>query len=156
MGFNHVGDRVYVRDAAFAWLPAVILEVENDRVRVLIDLPHNWNETTTTTTENLSSLRGFHDGSDKWVWMREYFSHRLPLRGNRVCRDMAELDHLHEAEILYQIKHRHCVEGKPYTRVVGDIIVAVNPCRWIPELYSDEIQKNYMDNFGNAYVQYGT
>ncbi|EED86499.1 predicted protein, partial [Thalassiosira pseudonana CCMP1335] len=57
--------------------------------------------------------------------------------------DLAELDHLNEAAMLYNIKDRHC-RRKPYTRV-GDIIVAVNPYQWLPDLYSEEIQNEYAD-----------
>jgi hypothetical protein len=54
---------------------------------------------------------------------------------------MAELPHLHEAAILYQVKERHVLE-KPYTRV-GEIVVAINPCQWIEGLYSKEEQEKY-------------
>ena len=39
--------------------------------------------------------------------------------------DMADLPHLHEAAVLYNLKDRHG-GGAPYTRV-GGIVVAVNP-----------------------------
>jgi myosin heavy subunit len=151
--FHQVGDQVYVRDAQFAWLPAVVLQVCDDRVLVRIELPDDWSQTTITSISDQNTLNLANQ--EQWVALKEYYNHCLPLQNNRICRDMAELDHLHEAEILYQIKHRHCVLAKPYTRV-GDIIVSVNPCHWIPDLYSTERQQFYMENFANAYLNVGT
>lgn len=160
--FNKVEDRVYVRDEQFEWLPAVVLELQEDQALVRIDLPRNWHKTTLVPVEsggnanapatrmdaapNNNSL----DKQERWVQLKDYCNHHLPLQNARICRDMAELEHLHEAEILYQIKERHCIMEKPYTRV-GEMIVAVNPCRWIPNLYSVERQQFYSDNFAQAY-----
>lgn len=57
------------------------------------------------------------------------------------ARDMADLAYLHEAAILYNLKLRHA-KSLPYTRV-GDIVVAVNPFKWINGLYSSEKQALY-------------
>jgi hypothetical protein len=57
------------------------------------------------------------------------------------ARDMADLPHLHEAGILYNLKLRHS-HSQPYTRV-GDIVVALNPFEWIKGLYSKEKQNIY-------------
>lgn len=51
--------------------------------------------------------------------------YHFPLANKDGATDLAELDHLNEAAMLYNIKDRLC-RRKPYTRV-GDIIVAVNP-----------------------------
>lgn len=155
MAFNKVQDRVYIRDERFEWLPAIILNLELDRALVRIDLPNDWKNTTivsnvqasnrNATADRVDGNRGL-DKDERWVLLKDYYNHRLPLQNARVCRDMAELKHLHEAAILYQIKERHCRLDKPYTRV-GEIIVAVNPCRWIHSLYSPEQQQFYVEHF---------
>jgi hypothetical protein len=67
---------------------------------------------------------------------------------------MADLAHLHEAAILYNLKRRH-FDGNPYTRV-GDIMVALNPFQWIDGLYSEEKQLFYAKvrwfTFSCAYI----
>jgi myosin heavy subunit len=135
------GDHVYVRDTHYEWLPAVVEEVheENDQVLVRIDLPKDWKTTTLLHPNDAYKKR--------WISLQDYNDHVLPLQNSIQCRDMAELTHLHEAEILYQVKQRHCVADKPYTRV-GDIMVAMNPCRWIHSLYSVEQQNFYFEHFG--------
>jgi myosin heavy subunit len=160
MVFNKSEDRVYVRDDQFEWLPAVVLEVEDDRVLVRIELPDDWNKTTCVpergdTTGVPHSQLSNNDNEVRWVLLKDYYNHRLPLQNARLCRDIAELEHLHEAAILYQIKERHCNFDKPYTRV-GEIIVAVNPCQWMHGLYSAERQQFYFENLTKAHSHYGT
>lgn len=149
---NLMGELVYVRDDHYEWLPAVVVANNNhsssntdrDRVQVQIDLPVNWELTTVIQAEN--DRKNLH-GDLRWVPLDDYYNHTLPLRqpqAKLVVRDLADLVHLHEAAVLYQIKQRHAI-FKPYTRV-GDIIVAVNPCQWIPELYSLEVQREYALN----------
>jgi hypothetical protein len=180
-------DKVYIRDAEYAWLPATVVQTSNDddsknktannnnnnkeegdnddsnnkrdntRVQVRIDLPSDWesttvckqqrqskqnkqspspSETTTTTTSSMPH------GQTRWVSLSDYPKHQLLLQNQGIlARDMAELPHLHEAAILYQVKERH-VREKPYTRV-GEIVVAVNPCQWIEGLYTKEEQEKY-------------
>lgn len=48
-----------------------------------------------------------------------------------------------QAAILYNLRARH-MTGKPYTRV-GDLIIAVNPFRWMPELYSEDNRTKYVE-----------
>lgn len=64
-----------------------------------------------------------------------------------VVGDMCDLPSLHEASILYNIKalHEKCI---PYSRV-GDIIIAVNPFKWIKDLYAKttcDLYKNLISN----------
>jgi myosin heavy subunit len=126
---------------------------DNTRVQVRIDLPSDWESTTvchhnqtkqskssetTTTTCSMSMPHG----QTRWVSLCDYPKHQLLLQNQGIlARDMAELPHLHEAAILYQVKERH-VREKPYTRV-GEIVVAINPCQWIEGLYSKEEQEKY-------------
>jgi hypothetical protein len=131
--------RVYVRDEQYGWLPAIIVEVNGSSdVLVRIDLPSNWNETTVYTKIKKKHM-------ERWINLNSYHNHHLPLQNEEMVRDIAELPHLHEAAILYQIKERF-VQLKPYTRV-GQIIVAVNPCQWISELYTKEQQQLYAKHF---------
>lgn len=136
---NHVGDRVYVKDAAFAWLPAKILACEQDRVLVELDLPSNWKATTEGAQSSVNE--------ERWVTLDDYRDRVLPMqnKGNRSTRDCADLTHLHEAAILFQIKERHR-EQRPYTRV-GEIVVAMNPCEWIKDRYSVQQGILYAKNF---------
>lgn len=142
--FNSVGDNVYVRDEKYEWLPATILELDhgNDRALVEIKFPRNWKDTTILDKEEQHSeaVRN----QQKWVTMNDYPHHKLPRRSDIIVRDMADIPHLHEATMLYQVKERHA-QHKPYTRV-GEIVVAVNPCQWISDLYSEETQKAYARN----------
>ncbi|GAX18131.1 hypothetical protein FisN_25Hh113 [Fistulifera solaris] len=139
---NCVGESVFIRDDLYEWLPAVIteLDLENDRALVETKLPDTWKKHTVLVNEDSDGALN----QQKWVTLSDYPRHKLPRRSDIIVRDMADIPHLHEATMLYQIKERHA-QQKPYTRV-GEIVVAVNPCRWIPELYSQETQKAYACN----------
>lgn len=141
---NHVGDRVYVKDATFVWLPATIVAVEKDRVLVQLDFSSDWQD----TTEGAQSTNVSKKQEERWVPKDDYRDRILPMQntvGEQSTRDCADLPHLHEAAILYQIKERHWSQH-PYTRV-GDIVVAVNPCEWIKDLYSVHQGILYAKNF---------
>ncbi|KAF1795022.1 P-loop containing nucleoside triphosphate hydrolase [Phytophthora cactorum] len=56
--------------------------------------------------------------------------------------DMTALNYLHEAAILYNVKKRF-LQKLPYT-YTGDICIAVNPYQWLPELYSEQTQSQYL------------
>jgi myosin-5 len=139
---NCVGENVYIRDEMYGWLPAVIteLDVENDRALVETKLPSSWKKHTVLVNEDSEDTFN----QQKWVTLSDYPRHKLPRRSDIIVRDMADIPHLHEATMLYQIKERHA-QQKPYTRV-GEIVVAVNPCQWISDLYSEETQKAYACN----------
>eukprot|EP00644_Phytophthora_capsici_P007993 jgi/Phyca11/530171/estExt2_fgenesh1_pm.C_PHYCAscaffold_580005 len=55
---------------------------------------------------------------------------------------MTALNYLHEAAILYNVKTRF-LQKLPYT-YTGDICIAVNPYQWLPELYSERAQSEYL------------
>ena len=135
-----IDDKVYIRDDQYVWLPARVLEKEEERALVKIELPDDWQTTTYIQNEEERI-----DGQERWVSFGDYTDHQLPMQNKETVRDMAELTHLHEAAILYQIKERHFA-FKPYTRV-GEIVVAVNPCLWIPGLYSKQQQRLYNEHF---------
>lgn len=137
------GQNVFVKDPNFVWLPATVIETDgSDRVKVQICLTPGWGESTSTRT---NSKRSKLDKSERWIDLNDYHNHQLPIQNSKSVRDIAELPHLHAPAILYQIRARHAAE-KPYTRV-GEIIIAVNPCRWIEGLYNEELQRLYAKRF---------
>jgi myosin-5 len=148
------GQRVYVRDEHYAWLPAQVVSTDetNFTCQVEIALPRDWTDSTLLmpasplTKEDVNVKKRVVS-----IDLQEYPNGELPLQ-NLESRessslqlmnkpDMADLPFLHEAAILYNLKDRH-YRGVPYTRV-GDIVVAMNPFRWIEGLYSSEKQDFY-------------
>jgi hypothetical protein len=150
---------VYIQDDAYSWLPARVLEKKPDgEVKVAIALPDTWHATTVLSPD--STVLDLEEAMTtpgatvpfvvRTVDLCDYDRGELPLqnidsRGNLLGkRDMADLPFLHEAAILYNLKQRHA-NMQPYTRV-GDIVVAMNPFRWISNLYSDETRGLYGNN----------
>lgn len=140
-------DRVFIADEQYEWLPARVLDkndddTENeDQVKVRIELPYHWHKTTLTSKKDRMTL----NKKEVVVNLNDYYNHHLPLQNLKLSGDVAELENLHEAAVLYQIKERH-IQKQPYTRV-GEIIIAVNPCQWISELYSEAQQRKYAKSF---------
>eukprot|EP00978_Attheya_sp_CCMP212_P014677 scaffold37517_cov46-Attheya_sp.AAC.1 len=146
------GQRVYVRDEHYAWLPAQVVSTDetNFTCQVEIALPRDWTDSTLLMPD--SPLTKEDAKRVVPIDLKEYPNGELPLQ-NLESResssslqlmnkpDMADLPFLHEAAILYNLKDRH-YRGVPYTRV-GDIVVAMNPFRWIEGLYSSEKQDFY-------------
>jgi myosin heavy subunit len=149
MPFNKVRDRVYIRDERFEWLPAIVRKIVDNRILVDVVIPDTWNESTVLVDPN----EEFPKKERRWVDLKDYYNHCLPPQNARHCRDLADLEHLHEAAILYTIKQRH-FECQPYTRV-GEIIIAVNPCQWIHSLYTKEEQLFYIHKFANLTTSEG-
>ena len=70
-------------------------------------------------------------------------------RGGEGARDMcAALNHLHEAAVLHNLRLRFFA-AKPYT-YTGDICIAVNPYRWLAELYRDDDVSKVSPRFDGA------
>ena len=133
--------KVFIQDPTFKWLPAQVIATDGaDLVKVQIQLPAEWSKTTLLTKKSPKL-----DKTERWVNLNDYHNHELPQQNSKAVRDIAELAHLHEAAILYQIKARHASK-QPYTRV-GEIIIAVNPCQWIDGLYSQDLQRLYAKHF---------
>ncbi|CAJ1395531.1 unnamed protein product [Effrenium voratum] len=57
--------------------------------------------------------------------------------------DMTSLDHLHEPALLHNLRRRFFSQACPYT-YTADIVIAMNPYRWFPQLYTDEMRKEYL------------
>jgi myosin heavy subunit len=163
---NQPNDRVYVRDIQYEWLPGVIEEVNDHKVLVRIELPKEWYNTTITqeqqqqqnTDNNVQNEQEDKHDEKRWIELKDYNNHHLPMQNEihmKGCCDMTELQHIHEAEILYQLKERHCILEKPYTRV-GNILVAINPCRYIPSLYTLSQQQLYFEHIIQSPLSSGT
>ncbi|CAI5747375.1 unnamed protein product [Peronospora destructor] len=56
--------------------------------------------------------------------------------------DMRLLRHLNEPSILFNLKQRFAA-SKPYT-YSNDIVIAVNPYKWIENLYGDHLHEQYL------------
>lgn len=100
---------------------------DKKRVKVRVRLPADWEECTVIPPGRSIENIDF----EQIVKLTDYPNNELPVQNvfsalDTVGKnDMADLTHLHEAAILYNLKARHR-EGNPYTRV-GDIMVALNP-----------------------------
>ncbi|KAG3112499.1 hypothetical protein C6341_g27804, partial [Phytophthora cactorum] len=72
----------------------------------------------------------------------------FPLQNAQLSRydegldNMIDLNHLHEAAILRNLKKRFRAR-MPYT-YTGDICLAVNPYQWLDELYTPGLHKKYL------------
>lgn len=148
---------VYIQDDAYSWLPAQVIKYyldDNDnkttKAQVSIVLPTDWHERTVLSED--STILELEDMTSKRITrivsLQDYPQYELPIQNldsstSKLLgkRDMADLPHLHEAAILYNLKERHFKQS-PYTRV-GDIVVAMNPFTWIPDLYSPETRDFY-------------
>jgi myosin-5 len=69
----------------------------------------------------------------------------LPLRDDAAfvgegVLDMTQLNYLHEAAILYNLRTRFFA-ARPYT-YTGDICIAINPYQWL-DIYTEAIRKEY-------------
>ena len=150
---------VYIQDEAYSWLPATLVQYcdqEKTRAQVSIVLPPDWHAQTVLSVD--SSILDLEERTAKSmtriVSLSDYPNNELPLqnldssttssKANASKRDMADLPHLHEAAILYNLKERHAT-NHPYTRV-GDIVVAMNPFVWMDHLYRKETRDLYAKN----------
>jgi len=129
---------VFVKDKTYGWLPGTPVSSDKDFARVIVQIP----------SANDRSSQHF-SKEERKVQLKEYDDNTLPLRnldegGNIiVAQDMCDLPSLHEAAILYNLKYRH-EDLKPYTRV-GDIVIAMNPFRWLNDFYTPDIMQLYVD-----------
>lgn len=132
------GSRVYVRNSLYGWVPATILEKDDQEGIATVRLEWPDPETTILVKGEAETV--------VTVDIGDYPDGSLPLQnretGSNKC-DLVDLEHLHEAAVLYTLQQRHA-DLKPYTRV-RDILVAVNPFQWIDELYTPQWQDEYTE-----------
>jgi len=119
---------VFVNDDRLVWAPATVVQSDAGRLVVKARQPLDDAPLDTCTDEELQV-----DG-DATV---------LPQQNARVVEeDLVALDRLHEASVLWCLRERF-FRGKPYTRTGDDIVVAVNPFRWLPHLYDVKTRSKY-------------
>ncbi|RHY33125.1 hypothetical protein DYB32_001959, partial [Aphanomyces invadans] len=121
---------VYIADSKVSWIAAEILRSDDNSVEVQT-FPDPSEEDMDDHPQTLSQ-RTVPKAS-------VCLQNELPQEG---CEDMVNLNYLHEAAILYNLKARfHC--GLPYT-YTGPICIAVNPYKWL-DIYNPTIQEQYLD-----------
>mmetsp|Transcript_12318 Transcript_12318/g.29308 ORF Transcript_12318/g.29308 Transcript_12318/m.29308 type:complete len:1160 (+) Transcript_12318:158-3637(+) len=134
-------NNVYVRSDEFAWIPARLVSQDKDTAKVAI--PQYDNEEAIMSDGGEGAV-GFKSAVVK---LKDYPNHTLPLQNTgkdgklMEVDDMVDLPYLHEAAILFNLKHRH-VKALPYARV-SDIVIAINPYQWLTDLYADSVRMHY-------------
>ncbi|EGZ09686.1 hypothetical protein PHYSODRAFT_338448 [Phytophthora sojae] len=137
-----VGARCYIPDEDSAWLPVYVEEVNEQKglVTVRIQRPRKDQQDEDTVDHDDADR----SGESRVVAMDVGF----PLQNAQLSRydegldNMIDLNHLHEAAILRNLKKRFRAR-KPYT-YTGDICLAVNPYQWLDELYTPGLHKKYL------------
>ncbi|KAE9124910.1 Myosin-52 [Phytophthora fragariae] len=136
-----VGARCYIPDEDAAWLPVYVEEVNEPKglVTVRVQRPRRDQQDEDTAD---------HDDADRTGETRIVaIDVGFPLQNAQLSRydegldNMIDLNHLHEAAILRNLKKRFRAR-KPYT-YTGDICLAVNPYQWLDELYTPGLHKKY-------------
>ena len=153
---------VYIHDKEQAWIPGRLLEMiistdpsskhqneamveimSSSRKEVvtvaLKDYPnqslplqniHRYSDSTTNTTTTTKSM------TSSSHWMPDI----------DIVDDMVQLNHLHEASILYNLRQRHAL-SKPYTRTGYNLMMATNPYQWLTPLYTGTLQHQYTQQY---------
>lgn len=129
------GAKVYVQDASGAWQKAtVVAALGAGKAKVQLQA---WEGAPAAAT----------DGSEIEADASSMEGGSLPFQNSNMPTDgfpnMTTLDHLHEAAILHNLRVRFFAGSCPYT-YTADIVIAMNPYRWFPELFTDEKRKEYL------------
>uniref|UniRef100_M4BYP7 Myosin motor domain-containing protein n=1 Tax=Hyaloperonospora arabidopsidis (strain Emoy2) TaxID=559515 RepID=M4BYP7_HYAAE len=143
--------KCYVPDETFVWLPAQILrEIQShdpkqpERTIVLRVYPPPGDSGASVAPEE--RVLDFNDRKVQAMLKTMQLESLLPYQNENLgpegIEDMTALNYLHEAAILYNVKKRF-LQKLPYT-YTGDICIAVNPYQWLPELYSEQTQSQYL------------
>jgi len=141
---NSTDSHVYIKSKDHEWVPAVLVETDGKKQAIVQVQKYNSEDEMLSGT---SSKAGFSKKKEVTINLNDYENRVLPLQNvndsGRLldCEDMVNLPYLHEAAILYNLKNRHAKE-KPYTRT-GDIVVAMNPYKWYPDLYTEKKRSMY-------------
>ncbi|RLN89329.1 hypothetical protein BBJ28_00019182, partial [Nothophytophthora sp. Chile5] len=136
-----VGARCYVSDAEAAWLPVYVEEVNEPKRMVTVRVQRAHKE-----PDDADHDHDDRSGERRVVAMD--VAGGFPLQNAQLTRsaagldNMIELNHLHEAAILRNLKKRFRAR-RPYT-YTGEICLAVNPYQWLNELYSPELHAQYL------------
>ena len=111
--------QVFIEDKAEAWVAAVI--VRRSKTEVICRA----------------------NNEARIIKLKEFRKAELPYVNSVMVTDLVDMKYLHEPGVLVNLISRH-EEGKPYTRS-GDIIISINPFRWLHHLYSEANQKRYTE-----------
>jgi myosin V len=134
-------NHVYIKSEEHGWIPARLLDSSHEKATVSVGVYKSQQDMITeagaTSQKNLVTID-----------LKEYQpSGTLPLQNVdedgklKAVADLVDLDFLHEAAILYNLKVRH-KHSQPYTRT-GELIIAVNPFQWFHHLYSEQLRIDY-------------
>lgn len=131
---------VYVRDKKFAWLPASLISQDGKEAKVKV---YSYKDEESIASDCGATATS---SKDMTVKLKDYDNASLPLQNIKgtefICKeDMVDLPFLHEAAILFNVKAR-LNDALCYTRT-GDIVIAVNPYKWLTHLYVQEEQVKY-------------
>mmetsp|Transcript_21168 Transcript_21168/g.52049 ORF Transcript_21168/g.52049 Transcript_21168/m.52049 type:complete len:1143 (+) Transcript_21168:53-3481(+) len=132
---------VFIRDPEYAWIPAI--KTGDDGKKAQVKVPKYRDEQAIACDGGKAAK----EWDETEVPLKDYNKGVLPLQnvdggGNlKSFPDMCHLTFLHEAGILYNMKHRHG-NNFPYTRT-GDIVIAVNPFQWFTEIYTEKVRNRY-------------
>lgn len=130
------GAKVYVPDESTSWRKGTVVGVAGGgRYRVEME---PWECSDDSGGAALESIEV--DASKLEGGTLPFQNAGMPKEG---FPDMTLLDHLHEAALLHNLRMRFFAGACPYT-YTADIVIAVNPYKWLPELYSDETRKEYL------------
>jgi len=132
------GAKVYIPDAANSWvLASVVAALGNGRYKVQKEL---WEDEVGAKGSAAAGEMLEVDASKMEGGMLPFQNANMPENG---FANMTTLDHLHEAALLHNLRRRMFAGGCPYT-YTADIVIALNPYRWYPELYTDDVRKEYL------------
>ncbi|DBA04293.1 TPA: hypothetical protein N0F65_002055 [Lagenidium giganteum] len=128
------GTRCYIPDDARIWLPATVESVDLQQGTATVVIEHDDDDDTNDNGDERRTLSNT-DGAC------------FPLQNTQGVGpdgydDMIELNHLHEAAILYNIMKRFR-RRLPYT-FTGEICLALNPYQWLEELYEPKLHTKYL------------
>ncbi|GMF22979.1 unnamed protein product [Phytophthora fragariaefolia] len=143
------GTKCYVPDETYVWLPAQVLREDKsadpkrpEKTLVLRVFPPPGDRAAAVDEERVLD---FNEPKVKAL-LQSLQLESLPYQNENLgpegIEDMTALNYLHEAAILYNVKQRF-LQKLPYT-YTGDICIAVNPYQWLPELYSEQTQSQYL------------
>ncbi|TDH72312.1 hypothetical protein CCR75_000751 [Bremia lactucae] len=131
------GMRCYIADDNAAWLPVYVESVDEAQSVVTVRIQRPRKDESSD-----------HDESDMTGETRVIaINAGFPIQNAQLSRqeqgidNMIDLNHLHEAALLRNLKKRFRAR-MPYT-YTGDICLAVNPYQWLDELYAPGLSKKY-------------
>lgn len=137
------GAKCFVPDETHVWLAAEVLRDENAgdglarNIYCKVELPDG------TIEERCVNLLAKKTKALLAVHQLESLPYQNENVGPEGIEDMITLNYLHEAAILYNVKKRFLCE-LPYT-YTGDICIAVNPYKWLPDLYEEKQHLRYLN-----------